>query len=329
METPENEIVISNLFTFESLVQFPLAAIIESSASANITTLDFLKRYCFEMIDGKYVAKTFTFYYEYVKGGAAKTMKVEIPVISLITMPYYTIETAHFEMGVNVVTWLNDIPRKVAKDGAGANPAKEPARKDNADENPRKLLAMLGPYDATTTKAGTQASASSQYNKVSTNMKVRMEVVSSDLPAGILQLINVSSQGVDGRIANDLRISASPVRLIMHGDDVSLTLKLERRSDGDPAPPGVDELALVPFTITVQSSVGGVDPEREFRKEITVARGDIVGAASYEQVKVLTDAEGEVEVLLHPSGKVSTNGFVTVASPLTSNATIYYRIDHA
>lgn len=329
MGTPENEIVISNLFTFESLVQFPLTAIIESSASANITTLHFLKRFCFKMVDGKRVAKTFTFYYDYVKGGAAKTMKVEIPVISLITMPYYTIESAHFEMGVNVLTWLNDIPKVAAKDGVGPNPAEDKAGKDNADENPRKLLAMLGPYDATTTKAGAQSSASSQYNKVSTNMKVRMEVVSSDLPAGILQLINVSSQGVDGCIANDLRISASRARLIMDRDDVSLTLKLERRSDDDPAQPGVGEFALVPLTITVQSSVGGVDPEREFRKEITVVKGDIVGAASYEQVKVLTDAEGEVEVVLHPSGKVSTNGFVTIASPHTSNATIYYRINHA
>lgn len=313
MANTQTDMVLSNLFTFESLVQFPLASIIDSSASANKTTLDFLIRYCFEEEDGKRVAKTFIFYYEYVKGGAAKTMKVEIPIISLITMPYYTIESAHFEMGVNIISWFN-------KQVPGDN---------NADEDPRKLLAMLGPYDAKTTKAPTPSPESPEYSKVSTNMKVRMEVVSSDLPAGILQLINVSSQGVEGNIANDLRISVTPSRLFMNHSEASLTLKLVRNVYDIKTLEQEHELALVPLTITLQSSVSDVNPEREFSKEITVTKGDIVGTASRDQVQVLTDSDGEVEIMLHPSDKISTNGFVTISSPVTSSTKIYYRIDNA
>jgi len=314
MSNSVNETVMSNLFTFESLVQFPLASIIESSASGNTTTLDFLNQYCFEMVEGKRVARTFTFYYDYVKGGAAQTMRVEIPIISLITIPYYTIDSATFEMGVNVISWVENIDKT--------------ANGDNAP--PPKLLAMLGPYDATTTKASTQSIESLQYSKVNTNMKVKMEVVSSDLPAGIMQLINVSSQGVAGNIAYDLKITPSRSELIMKKNEEFLTLTLEQNSDDDDDDDvkATGKVAGVTLIITVKSSVSGVDPSKEFNEDIST-KGNIVGTSSIEQIKVLTDANGAVKIAFHPSLKTSTNGFVTISSPLTFETKIYYRIDNA
>lgn len=311
MSYSTNDTVMSNLFTFESLVLFPLNAIIESSANGNTTTLDFLNKYCFRIVNGKRIARTFTFYYDYVKGGAAQTMKVDIPIISLITMPYYTIKKANFEMGVNIISWTEK---------------EEDLSKDiDTNKNSPQLLAMLGPYDSTTTKGSTQSVESYQYSKINTNMKVKMEVVNSDLPAGIMRLINVSSQGVDGNTAYDLRISTSLSRLIMNKNKMPLTLKLVRNNDNNIKPLTDMEVALVPLTITVNSSIRGVDPTMVFSNKISVTKGDIVGTTSYEKVQVLTDMEGVVSIELRPSGKIPDNGFVTISSPLTSNTKIYYR----
>lgn len=303
---------MSNLFTFESLVQFPLSSVIEASARGNSTTLEFLNKYCFKVENGKRVAKTFTFYYDYVKGGASQTMKVEIPVISLITIPYYTINTANFEMGVNIISWVDATTPPLASDAD--------------DESDSKLLAMLGPYQASTTKEKNQLSEVIQYSKVKTNMLVKMEVESSDLPDGIIQLINVSSQGIDGHIVYDLKIVPSSPRLIMDKNEVSLTLTLKQDADQPNAGKnGSDDIQLVPLTVTLTSSEK-MELAKMFSDKISVNTGDIVGDSSIEQVQVLTDQNGQIKVTFHPNYMESTNGFITVSSPLTSKTQIYYRI---
>ncbi|MGI2111647.1 DUF2589 domain-containing protein [Shewanella frigidimarina] len=316
MNESNNEIVMSNLFTFENLVQFPLNSIIESSAKGNATTLHFLNEYCFKIVNGKSVAKTFTFYYDYVKGGSAQTMKVDIPVMSLITIPYYTINSAHFEMGINIICWSDNITKPLS---AGAGTGK---KKDT------KLLAMLGPCDTTTVKSTSQSTESMQYSKINTNMKVKMEVALSDLPSGIMQLINVSSQGVDGQVTYDLKISPSTSRLIMEEKEVSLSLKIERNKKEPIAnSTTIDEIQLVPLTLTIQSNETTA-LAKTFSKNILVNKGDIVGSSSIERVQVLTDSNGEVEITFHPTLTQLTNGFITVSSPLTSTIKIYFRINN-
>ncbi|ANB22491.1 hypothetical protein A6K25_15165 [Alteromonas stellipolaris] len=312
MDNYTEETVMSNLFTFEKLVEFPLTSIIESSANGNNTTLNFLNEYCFANTNGKREAVKFVFYYDYVKGGAAQTMRVEIPIISLITIPYYTINSAQFEMGINILSWV-DVSSKTW---------------EQADEskNDKKLLAMLGPYESSSSKVDARSVESTQYSKVNTNMKVKMDVVSSDLPSGILQLLNVSSQGVEGHIAYDLKIKSNTSRLLMDKEAVPLSLTLVKNNDefNDSASES-DDIGLVPLTVTLVPNEK-VELEKAFDKKITVDSGDIVGSSSIEKVQVLTNTSGEIKVTFHPALKEVTNGFINVSSPLTSNIKIYFRI---
>ncbi|CAD5275222.1 conserved hypothetical protein [Alteromonas sp. 38] len=312
MNNSTEKTVMSNLFTFEKLVEFPLTSIIESSANGNNTTLNFLNEYCFTNKNGKREAVKFIFYYDYVKGGAAQTMRVEIPIISLITMPYYTINSAQFEMGINILSWV-DV-------------SSETWEQTDEGTSDKKLLAMLGPYESSSPKGPPRSAETAQYSKVNTNMKVKMDVVSSDLPSGILQLLNVSSQGVEGHVAYDLKISPNTSRLLMDKEAVQLTLTLMKNNDEfNDSLAESDDIDLVPLTVTLIPN-DKVELEKAFGKYITVDSGDIVGSSSIEQVQVLTNTSGEIKVTFHPTLNEAANGFINVSSPLTSTIKIYFRI---
>lgn len=287
-----DKFIISNLFSFEEIVQFPLDAIIRASANSNHTVLNFLDSYCFRVEGGKRVAKTFTFYYSYLKGGVVQNMRVEIPIISLITIPYYTINSAKFNMGINIISIIGD-------------------KKNESDP---KIIAMLGNHDS---KINKEDSDQLKYSQVSTNMNVEMEVVPSDFPAGLLQLLNFSSQGIDGKVNENISLHVNKDKILMSTDPISLTIKCESNSNYN------EEILL---TIQLKSNFKDNDFSKEFNDKIEVNKGDIIGDSSYDYVQILSKVGEEVEISLFPSGEISTNGYLNIYSPLTTNKEIYYRI---
>lgn len=318
MKTSVSDVIMSNLYTFESLVEFPLRSIIQSSANGNKATLAFLNEFCFDYTaDKRRIAKTYVFYYDYVSGGVQQTMKVEIPVISLVTIPYYEIDKATFEMGINIVSWV------------GPKEEKGPNEHNELKNQNYELLAMLGPYQSSDIKSSATGLTPQSYDKVHTNMKVKMEVVNADLPAGILQLINTSSQGVSGDIVSDTKINVSDKKLIMRDKEQSLTISLEKAGRLLMDNVKVDELAGIPITVTIESSTLQIINHKVFKESISVLKGDVVGEASIQRVMVLTNHLGEIEIALHPEGSVGINGYIVISSPITAQSKIYYRIENA
>ena len=196
-------------------------------------------------------------------------MRVEIPIISLITIPYYTINSAKFNMGINIISIIGN--------------------KEN--ESDPKIIAMLSNHDSKINKEDNDQLKCSQ---VSTNMNVEMEVVPSDFPAGLLQLLNFSSQGIDGKVNENISLHVNKDKLLMSTDPISLKIKCESNSNYN------EDILL---TIQLKSNFKDNDFSKEFNDKIEVNKGYIVGDSSYDHVQILSKVGEEFEISLFPSGK--------------------------
>ncbi|WP_258098251.1 DUF2589 domain-containing protein [Marinoscillum pacificum] len=307
---PAEDLVLSNLFLFKNIITFPLEAVIDANINASRTLLKFIKEFGFETKDGKLVPKLLTFSYHYTgSGGIPQKMIVNIPVLSLITIPLMTINKAEFKMGINIINWI----------GKDTDDPQGPDKELNQISQP---IAMLGPSQSNVELINNNNKEEVYTTSLKTNMQAKMEVVTSDMPAGYLQLLNISQENIKGVTENEYELSVSPEKVYFtkSKNDISLEITLHNRSDSKVVSNELINITVVPKT--------SQDMDQVLQKPIEVEQGDPVGVPSNYAATILTNDHGIVKVHLTAKTKQQfpCNGYIEVTSSRTSKKLIYFQI---
>jgi hypothetical protein len=319
---PINDAVISNLFTFKSLVSFPLEAVIDSNIAASKSVLRFIEKFGFiKSKEKKLTPRSVVFYYNYSENGAMKEMKVELPVLSLVTLPFYEIEEAKFEMGINIISWLGLDTHK-----------KHDIVDELYDSHPQEIVAMLG---ASNPKKSITLEKSSKHQDIAemrTNMQATLKITTSDLPAGILQLINISQQEIKGLVNYDYSLYSKSNKVLFTSSQTinNISVKFIEKSEAliDSSDGNYNDFSDEILTIKIITN--GENTDDVFSESIKVIKGDLIGVASKDTIKILATSLGEIEFCLQAKADaaISTNGFIKITSKCTEPLNIYYRINN-
>lgn len=200
------------------LFALPLTALVDADVYGSQAFLAFLKEFAFEPTgdgngDDYGRLRTVTFYYT-ANGsmGSTQQMKVEVPWISLVPLPLLSIKDAHMEFEVEVVGVTETTTTNGVEDARERLEKTDNVKKASAQQRQFQVRLMRSsqsavPVTAQTTSPGrvsgnARASASGETTTTASeevrsrvNMHVQMNMGQSDLPAGIIQLLNLTQQG--------------------------------------------------------------------------------------------------------------------------------------
>lgn len=296
----------TNVFEFGKIIRIPVDAVIDANINASIAAYDFIKKFGFEPgndpkdPDKLGDPKMLTFSYKYNNAGVEQKMVVNIPVLSLVTMPFLNVKKAKFDVGINI---LNKI--KVGK-------------------KKYETLALLGPTAGSKSISKDSASEETYSNEFSTNMQASIEVESTDLPSGIIQMINLFKDATTGNgkdvyvlYAKENKIQFSPTT-----NEISITVKLCKNKK--PIKNGVISASIVSDT----------DPNLidTFSKPIRLKKGSAIGKPELGLAKALTNKKGKV-TFTFSTHKIKPlnqrqNGFIYFNTSKASKIAVYYSVKH-
>jgi hypothetical protein len=322
--------IISNVFSLSELLALPLKAVIDANFSAVMSALELLLKFGFENPVEKlprsdeFVGslRTMTFTYDYTDArGQRQATKVSVPLISLIPMPLLEVTKAHFDYAIRILNEQTLLTEKISDDAMVAS---------------RSVVAMLAPID--TTRADPARIAGKSGPKA--NMTVHLEVEKSDLPAGILKLLNLGEQAISGVMEEKLVIHNEPDKLLFDRNDLPLSLspyklRVEVRK---PCNHGSTSGLRAEGS---QGSTWETVPDRDvqlevfsntgrltelFTRPILVTAGDVIGIATYFRAAARTNEDGLVEFALWPdlSASDSNNGFVVIKTKMADDKALYF-----
>lgn len=212
----------------------PLTALIDADAYASQVFVDFIRRYGFDEGHpgknpdyGKLRMVTFT-YSRADESGQPQVYQIEVPMLLLIPLPALSIRDAQIDFGVQV---FGAVESPVPDNSDAANQGGQPMLP--VSPRPRQLrVRMARAPRVTTTNDVIKEEVSSRVD-----MKVRVNVDQSDLPEGILQLLNLTAQSTTDRRLDIPYITITPkdgkTILTSREDTIELTLLL-REVDGAP-----------------------------------------------------------------------------------------------
>lgn len=299
------ESILTNLFTFKELIQIPIKAVVDANIAASVAAKDFIVNFGFEKNsendDDLGKLKMVSFIYNYINEGIPQKMTVSIPILSLVPLPFLTINKADFDLGIQIINQVYDSTKK---------------NKDDSSTKNIEVLALLAPINSSKTQLNTKERYAS---KLKTNMKAKIEVVSSDLPQGIIKLINLFQDATEGVKDYIYKLSASSSKLYFNKNTPTNKLKIELRKDNEAI-----EGQLI--KVQVKSSID-IEAYTSFDKDIEILEGDIVGYTSVSEVNVLTSSHGCIEIQLFSNPNTHDNGFIKVSSARTIPLSVYYSIN--
>ncbi|MCW3127333.1 MAG: hypothetical protein JWO03_2991 [Bacteroidetes bacterium] len=305
--------LISNVYSLEELFIIPLRAVIDANAYAAQTALDFILSYGFNnrvmnVRDSNEFAgnlRMLSFTYTFTDDrGIQKTTKVNIPFISLIPIPLLEVKRAQFDYAIQILNQESRILKDI----------------NDRDTEQKSLVAVLAPMDT----SGKNSLHLSEETSLKANMTVRVEVEKSDLPAGILQLLNLGQQAIAGTTEDNCVIISEPDMLTFTGGvQRPYRLKAEVKRKGKA---GTEWESIKGAEVQVHVICSMTTVEKIFGQPITVEKGYVVGVAGTARAKALTDANGVVEFGLWPDTGVSDdyNGFVLLKTRSAEDSIIYY-----
>lgn len=237
-------------------------------------------------------------------------MRVEIPVLSLITMPYFNIQRAEFDMGINIISRVGKI------DTTGET---EPASSAKTES----LVAMLGSQsNQNLQRVDSSGTVVENYQAYDTNMRAKLEVVSSDLPAGIMQLINLSQEGIQGEQNYDYEITSDNESLIFTPDNLEQTLDFHIKPLRSKEPAASYQQAKITVTSNTDE-----DLNQQFSEPIQIIKGNPIGTPTKALALLMTNENGRGSVTFNAAQSgIGNNGFVQISTDVTKNINIYYRI---
>jgi hypothetical protein len=304
---------LTDVFSIEELFQMPIKAVIDANAYAASVALNLIIEFGFNPVveggvTGDRVLGTLRmakFVYDSVDDkGQRVASEISIPMLSLIPIPMLEVRTAQFHLAVRIIS--QDL-REDGRGGSAAHPR-------------RKLLAVMAPLETTGNKAPTTSSNQS----CEANMEIKVELEKADLPAGILQLLNLGQEGIRSRHEASVEMRVAPESLFFQRDqDPQLEIKVFQ-----PAKPGVEPLPVPGAEVTIGVSIGwGPSADELFAAPIKVVTGYLVGAPRRVGVIVRTNEQGEAKVRFFPSFAETTdgwNGFVKVRVAGESEQKVYF-----
>ncbi|WP_435412363.1 DUF2589 domain-containing protein [Psychroserpens mesophilus] len=312
MSNPNNDnFGISDVFTLGRIIQIPVDAVINANIDASKAAFNFIKTFGFEDEKdpndpnklGK--PKMLTFSYKYNNAGIEQKMVVNIPVLSLVTMPFLNISKAKFDIGINI---LNKVTKSSSKP---------------------ETLVLLGPTeDGKGYKKNRESNNESPYsNEFSTNMQASIEVESTDLPSGILQMINLFKDATNGTNEDIYALSTVEDKVEFSLDPKHKNISIEVTFTKNKKP--------VKNGLVIANVVSDTDSDLHdsFSKPIKVINnfGSQVGNASLGQAKALTNEDGKVKFKFstHKMKVLNTihNGFIYFNTPKASKIAVYYSIN--
>lgn len=281
-----------NIFNFKDLVALTILSAVEADFCAAKTTLKSIEE--FGIKNGH--LKMLSFTYTYVDGGVFKVMEVKIPLLSLISFPLLQISEAKFRFGMRILEQV-----KETNDNSGS------FRSTN-------LIGLLADQKIQPEKR----SKGKRYYQ--SNMSVEVNVVKSDLPAGLMKLINLSQEACVGSPKQTLVINPTKDTLYFASDkNCDFGADLVNSSTDREI---VDR--VVSFKI-VQTSE---DVSNLFDKSPTLLKGDVVGRPTVSDISVLSH-KGSVRLRYFPNFQrldQSANGWIEISCRGADPINVFFKI---
>lgn len=304
----------TNIYSFKELISLPINAVIDANIEASKSILHFILEFGFENSkhhkhrghkkkEFKYgKPKMLSFTYDFINAGVPQKMHVELPVLSLMPLPLLTIDRAKFDMGLRVMSRLS---HSLHVDGSL-----------NENELASKTLVMLSPTRSNSSK-NTPTTEILQTNVV-TNMSASVEVVTSDMPQGILQLLNFFQESTKGRSRDKYSLIAVPPTLTFSAEslvqELEITLSLEKKP-----------VSQAEVTFEVISNTDNTIDE-SFDTVLELLEGNPLGIPTKTTLSGLTTEEGKIKIQLHAHASIAGNGYVKVFNEYSETLFIYYEL---
>ncbi len=310
---PSKEVDYSNIFTLENIIKIPVDAVVDANINASKASFNFIKEFGFESSDdpktpnklGK--PKMLTFTYRFNNAGVEQKMRVNIPILSLITLPYLNIRRAKFDVGLNI---LNNV--KIEEKG----------------KTKKETLVLLGPLEDKKKETDTET-------RVETNMQASIEVETSDFPAGILQMLNLFKDATSGSAKDVYALDAKENAITFSQKKKKKSIMVRLLNNGEPAP-----FQTISANISSNTDLDLCDT---FLKPITIKKGTTIGIPSLGAATALTDENGIATFTFtslyaknkkerkhnnkpKPEKPEKQNGFIYFSNPRASKIAIYYNL---
>jgi hypothetical protein len=309
MKSLKSATAVSNIFTLKDLFSLPLQAVIEANASAAETAIGFIEKYGFTQLDtidpehwGELKFVFFT--YEYNEGGVLKTMTIKIPLISLIPIPLLEVKNAVFDFGVKIIDYSTNPILTEANKRASLSSG-------NHNVNPSKISAMIVPVNK-----GNETVTQKQPS-LTANLNVHIEMVKADLPAGILQLMNIGQQATQGQSTDNYLLSTNVSKIIFNDNFLvqELIINIKRTDD---KPVKNEKVVLIEIKRNVDFSSDILAEAQQ------VLDGDLIGVATTIAIKALSNNSSVKVSFKAKANFTNNNGFIKVSCSGADDLFIYY-----
>ena len=291
---------VSNIFTLEQLFTIPLEAVVKANAYAAQSAIDIIRKYGFINAphgDSWGKIRFVEFSYEYNENGQLKTMIIKIPMLSLIPIPLLEVKKAVFDFGVKIIDYTNN-----------------QATGESSDTPPFPTVhAMIVPVN----KDNNVVTLLDQPS-LTANLNVHVEMEKADLPAGILQMINLGQQATQGQTKETYVISVKPDQLNFSQKNLELEFDIRLSK--------TDDSSLSDGKI-VKVEIGTNDSKQPFpfKTPPVIIGGSAIGTPSNNFLRVLSTDEGVITLLFKAEVlKVDTNGYINISTSGADPVKIYY-----
>ena len=313
-EAPISVVDFTNIFTFKNIIYIPVEAIINANINASLASFNFIKEFGFEPGEdpnklGK--PRMLRFSYKFNNAGVEQKMVVEIPVLSLVPLPFLTIKKAKFDVGINV---LNNV-----KIQTGTN------LDTNEPETITETLVLLGPAEQKKLRI-VPSSINESYNYesgYSSNMQASIEIETSDLPAGILTMINLLQDATSGEGKDVCQLNTNKQRIKFDPTQTQIAIKVQLQKNN----------TALANELIVATVVSETDPalKDSFEKPIEIEQGYVVGIPTLETAKALSNNKGEVVFKFTAKMKnakepQNENGYIYFNSAKAQKIAVYYQL---
>ncbi len=169
----------------KDLISGPLVATIDADTISSRRYLQYLFDLAFESYDpitGKVGAmRMLRFDYTAADVGGKRKQQITVPILTLVPLPLLQIQEADFDFDINVIDALSADSYSTYSLSEGKQQAGEGS----------KLRVALSP-----TKIEANTSDSSLKQGLSANMKVRVKMRQADLPGGVANILNLTTNNL-------------------------------------------------------------------------------------------------------------------------------------
>ncbi len=200
---------ITNVFTLKQLFEMPIQAVIDANEYAAKSAVHFIREFGFTSKKSKDDwgdLKMVRFSYDFLQNGERKKMVVEIPILSMIPLPLLEVKRANFDFAIRIIDKVTtSVTRSVDE--------------ITIEEPSTNVLALLVPDRKTQMEDRFESSLVS-------NMNVHVEVERSDIPAGLLELMNLAQGALSGEEKKSFSITTDSDYLTFAGTNREQTLTI-------------------------------------------------------------------------------------------------------